>query len=333
MNYQTNTIMSTNNYISIIKEFRNLIDFINTDVVLIEKIFEILTKHFNYNVAGIFFNSPDNIAPNILNLSIKHCKANTENIQSTFFKEMGKYKTVLKTVTNITEDNSINKNYKMKNKLILPLMYDGKLLGGICLFARNEILKENVENFNLIITELLSIFKLKYIYTEQIFNSSIDALTGLYNRHQLELGLKQEFYRAQRYKSSFSLAMIDVDFFKKINDTYGHQYGDYVLCEISNLIQKEFRKTDIVYRYGGEEIVILMPATPIENAILPIERLREKISKHIFEKDGIKANITISIGLGTNRDEFKTEDEIIKDADTMLYESKQNGRNKTSVKL
>lgn len=333
MNYQTNTIMNAKNYISIIKEFRALIDFINTDVVLIEKIFGILDNHFNYNVAGIFFNSPDNLATNLLNVSIKNTKVNPEYIKSTFFNEIGKHKKIIKSSINITKNNANGIENPLKNKLILPLTYDNKLLGGICLFSKDEILKEKISNFNLVITELLSIFKLKYIYSEQIFNSSIDALTGLYNRHQLELGLKQEFYRSQRYNSSFSLAMVDVDHFKNINDTYGHQYGDYVLCEISNIIQQSFRKTDIVYRYGGEEIVILMPTTEIKNAVLPLERLREKISKYNFEKDGIKTKITISIGIGTNRVGFKNEGEIIKDADTMLYSSKQNGRNKISARL
>jgi len=333
MHYQTNTIVSTKNYISIIKEFRALIDFINTDVVLIEKIFDILDNHFNYNVAGIFFNSPDTLATNVLNISIKNTKVNPEYIKSTFFNEISKHKKIIKSAVNITKNNGSCIETALKNKLILPLMYDNKLLGGICLFSKDEILKEKISNFNLVITELLSIFKLKYIYSEQVFHSSIDALTGLYNRYQLELGLKQEFFRSLRYHSSFSLAMIDVDFFKKINDNYGHQYGDYVLCEIAKIIQKEFRKTDIVYRYGGEEIVILMPATDINNAILPLERLRDKISNYNFEKGGIKAHLTISIGLGTNRNEFKTEDEVIKDADTMLYESKQNGRNKISARL
>ncbi len=87
---------------------------------------------------------------------------------------------------------------------------------------------------------------------------------------------EREFLRAKRYASALSLAMIDIDHFKEINDTYGHQFGDYVLREISKMIYESFRKTDMVYRYGGEELAVILTETSIENAMIPIERIADK---------------------------------------------------------
>lgn len=83
--------------------------------------------------------------------------------------------------------------------------------------------------------------------------------------------------RAKRYKNPLSFAILDIDFFKSVNDNYGHQYGDYVLKEVSNLMKQSFRKTDMIYRYGGEEIGIILPETSADNAEIPVERLREKL--------------------------------------------------------
>ena len=86
-------------------------------------------------------------------------------------------------------------------------------------------------------------------------------------RRQFEISLEQECNRTKRHPSDFSLAILDIDFFKKVNDTYGHQYGDYVLKTVADLMKQSFRKTDLLYRYGGEELVMIMPETNIEEII------------------------------------------------------------------
>ncbi len=318
MNYAVNT-----KYIDIINEFRGLIDFINYKDVLIEKMFQIIDKHFNFAAAGIFFNSPDNLEVNSLELFTENISLNINNLEQKFFSSMEKYKQILKHKTNLHILKRDSKNIILNNELILPFMFDEKLIGGICIFSDKDILKDEIEVFNFIINEFLSIFKLKYIYSEQVFKSSIDGLTGLYNRHQFDISLNHEFNRSQRYKTPFSLAMIDIDHFKNINDTLGHQFGDFVLKEISQIIQQAFRKTDIVYRYGGEEIAILMPETDSEHAFLPLERLRQKISSHDFGGE----NVTVSIGVAGYKNN-NSASEILKSADNMLYKAKNSGRNK-----
>ena len=318
INYAGNT-----KYIDIINEFRSLIDFINYKDVLIEKMFQIIDMHFNSIAAGIFFNSPDNLEINSLEFFTRNISLNIKDLEQKFFSSMGKFKQIIKHKTNLHILERNNENIILNNELILPFMFEEKLIGGICIFSDKDILKDEIEVFNFIINEFLSIFKLKYIYAEQVFKSSIDGLTGLYNRNQFDISLNQEFNRSQRYKTPFSLAMIDIDHFKNINDSLGHQFGDFVLKEISKIIQHAFRKTDIVYRYGGEEIVILMPETDSEHAILPLERLREKIANYNFRNK----NVTVSIGVA-GFDNNNSAAEILKKADNMLYKAKNSGRNK-----
>ncbi len=325
-----NFSLENNNYIDIINDFRNLIDFINYNDVLIEKMFHIFEKHFNFEIAGIFFNSPDIYGINTLNLLIKNKNNNIQSIEEKFFNHMSEFKQIIKIKSNIIQsgiNNSNNKNFE--NELITPFLFQNKLLGGICIISENEILKTDLNTYNFLINELLSIFKLKYLYSEQIFKSSVDGLTGLYNRHQFDINLNQEFNRSQRYKTPFTVAMIDIDHFKNINDTYGHQFGDFVLKEISQIIQNTFRKTDIVFRYGGEEIAIIMPETTSKKALLPLEKLRDKISKHNFNSK----NVTISIGVADFNNDIKSSTEILKKADKMLYSAKENGRNQIKVFL
>ena len=161
--------------------------------------------------------------------------------------------------------------------------------------------------------------------------SVLDGLTGLYNRRQFEIALEQEFHRAKRHSSNFCLALLDIDFFKKVNDTYGHQYGDYVLRTVSDLMKQSFRKTDMLYRYGGEELVMLMPETEVEGALVPVQRLRESVEAFDFDYNGVKARVTASIGLTMNYQEFDSAADMLRATDECLYKAKENGRNRVIV--
>ena len=125
--------------------------------------------------------------------------------------------------------------------------------------------------------------------------------------------------------------MIDIDNFKKLNDTYGHQFGDEVLQVVSRLFQDSLRKTDYVARYGGEELIAILPETSIEQAIIPIERLRCKISDQVFMYDFKRVNVTVSIGIAQNNYDLLSADNFIKLADNALYEAKQKGKNRIEL--
>ena len=316
-------------------EFRNLSDFLNYERILVEKLFSLLSSFVEYSVAGIFFASPDDFAENILyidTLGRNLCKNVLSDIQYDFFRKMEEYKSIKNTkfeVVRILLGKEIDYKFTdLNSKIIIPLIFDKKLIGGICFYTRQDMDYASFRYFDIMISELLAIFKMKYQYTEKEFMSVLDGLTGLYNRRQFEISLEQEHNRTKRHPSDFSLAILDIDFFKKVNDTYGHQYGDYVLKKVAELMKTSFRKTDLLYRYGGEELIMIMPETNIEGALIPVQRLRRMVEDYDFEYNGVKTKVTVSIGLTMNYQEFKTPADILKSADEALYRAKESGRNR-----
>ena len=123
--------------------------------------------------------------------------------------------------------------------------------------------------------------------------------------------------------------MFDIDYFKSVNDTYGHQCGDYVLKQIANAALQTFRKTDTVFRFGGEEFVVILTETDIDQASIPLERFRKTVETlaPVFENKTV--DITVSIGACQYNDSFKTKEEFLQKTDEALYEAKNSGRNKT----
>lgn len=168
--------------------------------------------------------------------------------------------------------------------------------------------------------------KINFMYSHTRYLSLTDALTGLYNRRHFDNSVEREFLRSKRYGGDFTLAIIDIDFFKKINDTYGHLCGDYVLKEVAYLILDNFRKTDIVFRYGGEEFVVILTETSSASALIPMERLRKTIESYDFRYQNTHIKVTISAGAASNSSE--TVNEILQNADKALYEAKSSGRNR-----
>ena len=160
--------------------------------------------------------------------------------------------------------------------------------------------------------------------------AATDELTGLWNRRKFQFFLEREVRRVERYRGKLALAVLDIDRFKFINDTYGHAFGDEVLAAIAKLLRDKTRPSDIVARYGGEEFVILMPRTTVRDAFVPAERLRQAIEKYRFqraEEDFIF--VTASFGLAElDLDAEDIMDTLIVRADEAMYHAKESGRNR-----
>ena len=156
----------------------------------------------------------------------------------------------------------------------------------------------------------------------------MDPLTGLYNRRRFETIFTSEFKRAMRYQLPLSCMMIDIDHFKKINDTSGHQEGDRVLKEIAQVIQATVREVDTPARWGGEEFVVLSPNTTRENGLRAAERVRKAVDSHTFTGTG-STKFTVSIGVaGIPAPDIDSQDKLIHAADMAMYEAKKKGRNR-----
>ena len=159
-----------------------------------------------------------------------------------------------------------------------------------------------------------------------------DPLTGLLNRRGVETMVGHEFAKFGRVDDfEMSVMMLDIDYFKKINDVYGHSAGDQVLVEFANEIRKCLRSYDILGRIGGEEFIIFLPNTNLENASMIAERIRTRVEAHVFEVGLALIKFTTSIGVSDFIPENATLDSVIPFADQALFQSKQEGRNKVSV--
>ncbi|MBP2637866.1 MAG: pleD 1 [Firmicutes bacterium] len=162
-----------------------------------------------------------------------------------------------------------------------------------------------------------------------------DTLTEIANRRFFDFILKKEINRVRRYGRPLSLIMIDIDFFKKINDTWGHQIGDMILKEIGSLLKQQFRSTDLPARYGGEEFAVILPETDAEQAYTLAERLRLQTENQVFDINADRIPVTISVGVSTiefgeHLDKI-TEADLVLAADQSLYRAKALGRNRVEA--
>ena len=160
--------------------------------------------------------------------------------------------------------------------------------------------------------------------------SRTDRLTGLLNRGTWESMLASEFERFRRYRSACSLVMFDIDHFKHVNDTYGHQPGDDVLRVISSLLRENLRQTDIAGRYGGEEFTVILPETDTQGAMIFADRLRAKIQETPVNTDAGYISCTISLGVAVLHKDVPDYMTWMNYADKALYQSKEGGRNRVS---
>ncbi len=162
--------------------------------------------------------------------------------------------------------------------------------------------------------------------------ASHDALTGLFNRRYFQDALNHEYAEAYGQKKQLSCILFDLDFFKKINDTYGHAFGDLVLKEASDAIQKNFRKRDICARYGGEEFIVILPDTSLSVALSYANTLLKAMAKHNYTNGEQSFQVTCSIGVSSFLDHRpKSADKLISMADEALYVAKDQGRNRVCV--
>ncbi|WP_234697185.1 GGDEF domain-containing protein [Nitrosophilus alvini] len=172
-----------------------------------------------------------------------------------------------------------------------------------------------------------SIKRVKERYKNMIEKSNYDPLTRALNRRAFNEILGYKIMEAKQFKHPLSMIMFDIDHFKKINDIYGHQVGDKVLAEISNLVRSHIRQNEIFVRWGGEEFVILASGAPLYGAVKIAEKLHLLINEHKFEKAG---RVTCSFGV-TDLRPGDSIDSFVKRADEALYTAKENGRNRIEV--
>lgn len=225
------------------------------------------------------------------------------------------------------------KTENVRSVMVIPMLYENNLLG---LFA---MLSEQTGFLDIFQMELLkvlcnqastSIANAK-LHTEIEKLATTDGLTGLYNHRLFQEKMSEQIRRQTRFSEPISLLISDIDYFKKINDTYGHPVGDLVLRSVAKILKETIRDIDIAARYGGEEFAAILPGTDSEGARQISERLRKTVMKTLFSADSRSFKITISIGIATAPSDAKSKEELIEKADNALYHAKHNGRNQSVI--
>ena len=221
---------------------------------------------------------------------------------------------------------------------VFPLISENKVLGYIVTKNMdNKLSLQEISYLEELSNQSATTINRANVYAEILKHATLDALTGFYNRRQLEERIKQEISSSKRQKTPLCAIMTDIDFFKRVNDTYGHAVGDLVLKTVSKVMRSQLREYDIAGRYGGEEFAVLLPFTKIEEARMVAERLRKSIEDKVIDISKInpEANekeirVTISLGVYEFKPEDKEED-LLKNADRALYKAKESGRNRVIV--
>lgn len=234
-----------------------------------------------------------------------------------------------------THDTILSKDNRV---IAIPLLHDDTLFGAVVGDAKvSELPDEEIELIQEMAKQCIITVNRANIYAKTVKHATVDALTGLDNRRQVNKRLMQEASVVSRTRRPLSVLLLDVDFFKNINDTYGHSAGDYVLKNMAKVFIKCIRDYDIVGRYGGEEFIILLPDTSLEGARVLAERIRVgvektefKLTKSLSDKEET-IKITISIGVSSFDGKDKNPADVYDEADIALYKAKQEGRNKVVV--
>lgn len=238
-------------------------------------------------------------------------------------------------IKNISSDKRFSqlsrKFQKVQSAIILPLMVSERTAGFLILMDKKN--KSVFNNYDLVFLSNLAASAAISLHNAKLYELAItDGLTGLFIHRYFQNRLDSELIRAKRYNSNISLLMLDIDHFKRINDTYGHQEGDYVLKKFAGILAEHIRKVDIAARYGGEEFVVILPETGLAGADQVAEHLRFLVEKEEFSIDGKKVPLTTSIGVAC-WDKTVSKKEFIEQADSMLYQAKREGRNRVCKHL
>lgn len=213
---------------------------------------------------------------------------------------------------------------------VLPLKTAGETFGAVALLTRTELHlgKDQVQVLKSAMKHLALALRNAMLYKQMKLHADLDGLTLVHNRRHFDKRLNEELERHARYNQPLSLLMLDIDHFKMINDTHGHQAGDTVLKELAALLSNTLRTTDYVSRYGGEEFTVILPHTQEQDAVQLAERLRLKIAEYTFMHDSMSIPVTISVGLAANADNRLESADLIAEADKALYRAKEQGRNR-----
>ena len=235
---------------------------------------------------------------------------------------------------NIKTDKIVKDLFSLSPSFFVPLKAKNRMIGFLLLGEKMESSHQFTDYEKNIIENIASLAAIAINNSQLLEMTTTDIMTHLKLKHYFFTLLMEHLYTINssgEKKETLSILMIDIDFFKNINDTYGHAAGDIVLEEVAKIIKSCTRNADTAARYGGEEFVVMLNNTSASAAMAVAERIRKSIEEKSIMYDGKKINVTISIGVSSYNFDLESAKSIVERADKALYESKQNGRNRVTL--
>ena len=222
----------------------------------------------------------------------------------------------------------------LKSRLTLPLAVEGEIIGCISLNSDqpNAFDAQDLQFFSVIGYQMAATLKHFQRFSSVKSMAIYDKLTNVHNRRYFDETIGAETQKSFSSGTPLSLVIVDIDYFKKVNDTYGHTEGDQVLCKIASILKNSVRKDDTVARYGGEEFVLILPGAKLELTSMIAERIRHLVETTLFEVGRTQIHVTISLGISNVPvHPARSKEELIKMADQALYDAKREGRNRVCI--
>lgn len=288
----------------------------------------------NYSTVILYDESKDRLRVNTTNVSNRtELIALFDNINCDILKDvLKKGEPLMENFVDVKE-YSFTQEREVCSLICVPLLTKTKKIGLVLIEHKyfNAFDEDNLRLLSIIGQQVSIALENAELYEKMHELATVDGLTGVYNRLYFQERLQIELENAQKNNYSLSLAIFDIDHFKRFNDTFGHLFGDKVLKHISDLLKKSLRSGDIIARYGGEEFVLLFPRTELKEAFDKVEILREKIAATTIKDELVSASVTVSFGLSAYPDVSANESELLKMADNALYDAKESGRNCVKV--